>query len=348
MNTPTQINTGFQLCDGSDSEGEAEDASISPILSHAEAPQLQNISRIAVAIETQEDFLTRIYERVSGRFPDLCFAMSRASVSSDTQIPVMTINQRHLFVHPPYGMVSHVQGYVQYKTYSVHVLMRLWRKENFEDIEEITALCGIIGEPSHYKFCPGISLEQYMKEYYDVIRFHIKSVRLTEFPFQRVDSVKCKLLFELARNASKEQKDSQEVRCGPCTRLVTDLEHQKRRTAAETPTRKVKRQHPSSQARLSFMSPASQAKRKKLAQYERTNSFRKLARYEENEVTLDDEQNDEMNSVVEKIGDEEVQRLCDEGEKFGIGSIMKDIWTTDLDRQRREFSHDQVTNSKLI
>ena len=119
-------------------------------------------------------------------------------------------------------------------------------------------------------------------------------------------------IVELARNASKEQKDSQEVRCGPCTRLVTDLEYQKRRTAAETPTRKVKRQHPSSQARLSFMSPASQVKWKKLAQYERTNSFRKLARYEENEVTLDDEQNDEMNSVVEKIGDEEVQRLCDE------------------------------------
>ena len=73
------------------------------------------------------------------------------------------------------------------------------------------------------------------------------------------------------------------------------------------------------------MSPASQAKQKKLTQYERTNRFRKLARYEENEVTLDDEQNDEMNSVVEKIGDEEVQRLSDEGEKFGIGSIMKDI-----------------------
>ena len=92
MNMPTQINTGFQLCDGSDSEGEAEDASISPILSHTEAPQLENISRIAVAIETQEDFLTRIYEGVSGRFPDLCFAMSRASVSSDTQIrPVLTI-----------------------------------------------------------------------------------------------------------------------------------------------------------------------------------------------------------------------------------------------------------------
>ena len=51
MNTPTQINTGFQLCDGSDGEGEAEDASISPILSHVGAPELQNISRIAVAIK---------------------------------------------------------------------------------------------------------------------------------------------------------------------------------------------------------------------------------------------------------------------------------------------------------
>ena len=57
MNTPTQINTGFQLCDGSDGEGRREgkaeeEASISPILSHAEAPELQNISRIAVAIKT--------------------------------------------------------------------------------------------------------------------------------------------------------------------------------------------------------------------------------------------------------------------------------------------------------
>ena len=96
------------------------------------------------------------------------------------------------------------------------------------------------------------------------------------------------------------------------------------------------------------MSPTSQAKRMKLAQYERSNSFRKLTRFEGNKVTLDNEQNDEMNSIVEKIGDEGVQRLCDEGEKYGIGSIMKDSWTADLDHQRREFSHDQASNSKLI
>ena len=71
MNMASGINTGFQLCDDSDSKSEVKDASISPTLSHAEAPELQNISRIAESIKTQEYFLNSIYEGVSGRFPDL-------------------------------------------------------------------------------------------------------------------------------------------------------------------------------------------------------------------------------------------------------------------------------------
>ena len=58
MNMPSGINTGFQLCVGSDSEGEVEDAGISSTLSHVEVPGLQNISRIAESIKTQEDYLT--------------------------------------------------------------------------------------------------------------------------------------------------------------------------------------------------------------------------------------------------------------------------------------------------
>ena len=61
-----------------------EDASISPTLGHAEARKLQNISRIAESIKTQQDFLTSIYEGVSGHFSDLSFVMSRTSVNSDT------------------------------------------------------------------------------------------------------------------------------------------------------------------------------------------------------------------------------------------------------------------------
>ena len=45
--------------------------------------------------------------------------MSRTSVNSDMQIPVhvLMINQCHLFVHLPCGMVSDIQGYVQYKMF---------------------------------------------------------------------------------------------------------------------------------------------------------------------------------------------------------------------------------------
>ena len=95
-----------------------EDASISPTLSHVEEPELQNISRIAESIKTQY-FLTSIYVEVSERFPVLSFVMSHASVNSDIQIPVhvLMINQDHFFVHLPYGMVSHIQGYVQYKMF---------------------------------------------------------------------------------------------------------------------------------------------------------------------------------------------------------------------------------------
>ena len=51
MNTLSRINTGFQLCDGSDSKGEVEDASISPKFSYMGALELQNISRIAESIK---------------------------------------------------------------------------------------------------------------------------------------------------------------------------------------------------------------------------------------------------------------------------------------------------------
>ena len=117
MNTLSGINTGFRLCNGSHSEGEVKDASISPTLSHTEAPELQNFTRIAESIKTQEDFLTSIYEGVSGRFPDSSFSMSRASVNSDKQIPVLMINQCHRFIHPSYGIISHIQGYVQYNMF---------------------------------------------------------------------------------------------------------------------------------------------------------------------------------------------------------------------------------------
>ena len=70
---------------------------------------------------------------------------------------------------------------------------------------------------------------------------------------------------------------------------------------AESPGKKVRRQHPSSWVRLQYMSPASQQARKHYAWYQRSSNIRKLARREENEVVLDSEQHEEMSTVVEAV-----------------------------------------------
>jgi len=297
-------------------------------------------------IQEQEAFLHAIYSELSGSFPDLVFTASQVH-DSDKLVPVLLISQRQLFSHPPFGVVSRVQVAVRYKLYNVHVLMRLWKSASFEDVAEIRELCYIMEQKSEYKFCPGVEPDHYKKEYHDVIRFHIKSVRLLEFPFNRVDSVNCSMLHKLAHNATYLEKAAGEVRCPACKRLVLDLKRQKKRTSEETPTRKSKRQRPSSRARLSHMSPDSQAKRKTLAQYERTNNVRKLQRYEESEVVLDDDQNNEMCQIMQKIGTDELETLYKEGDEHGVRKIMEDIWITDKERQREQFTHDQAANSML-
>ncbi|XP_065894808.1 uncharacterized protein [Dysidea avara] len=334
-----------ELCEEEDYNGTA---SVAPDSTAVEDNSSENDILTTISIERQVEFLKDIQENVSDFFPEFSFVLSRVSIDGaegDLQVPVLMITPLQLFVHQPLGVMPRIQIQVQYKIYSVHVLMRLWKKESFDTFEDIASLCKLLGDKSQYKFCPGLlQYDQYMSEYNKTIRFHLKKVRLTTFPFKRVDSVDCSLLFQLAHNATKEEKSSKEVKCYPCKSLLLYLKHQKRRTSSETPTRKTKRQQPSSRARMSYMSPASQAKRRKLAQYERTSNIRKLARYEENEIELDEEQNDEMCAIVKKMEDEDLQKLFDEGEKHGVGSILKDIWATDLDRQRKEFSHDQATN----
>ena len=361
MDTPSRFtrNEGSENeeegCGTSDSSIDSHVASVSAI-SEVTNEQLQNeednatpaIVSSSVSVEVQEAFLKDLHDTLSGRFLELLFSMARSTTEDSRRTPYLLITQRTLHYHPPYGMISRVQVSVLFKTYSVHVMMRLWRKEVFESVDDLADICKMIGNNSQHKFCPGIEMGHYMSEYHKIIRYHIKSVRLTEFPFHRVDSQKCQLLFELSHNATATEKVSSELRCYPCKRLITDLEHQKRKTSAETPTRKIKRQRPSSKAKLSCMSPASRARRKRLAQYERTNHIRKLNSFEDSEVMLNDDQNEEMCSIVRSIGNDELEQLCLEGEKHGVGKIMKDIWLTDAQQGKQEFFEDQAKTSMLL
>ena len=102
-----------------------------------------------VLTEIQEEFLQDIQHNVSGLFPEFSFVMS--CVSNDgAQLPVLMITPLQVFIHPPLGIMPRIQVSVNYKVYRVHVLMRLWKRETFETVEDITFLCKIIGEKSQY------------------------------------------------------------------------------------------------------------------------------------------------------------------------------------------------------
>ena len=300
--------------------------------------------RQTVSSQEEESFLQSVFEHVSVCFPELALTMAVNSSGS----PVLTITQKNLFNHPPFGLTSHIQVVVQYSSYTASVLMRTWKVGEVRSVEDIIELSHDFSNKSVYKFCPGIDPQHYEEEYHEILRFHIKSVRLCQFPFIRVDSIDCKLWFIPASNVSAVEKSAKEVKCPACKRLIHDLNRQKKRTVAESPSRKIKRQLLSSRARLQYMSPASQKKRKLYAQYERTNSIRKLEKYEDSELVLDEEQNEEMCAVMEAIQPEELKKLFEEGDQHGVGNLMKNIWFTDKQRQNSEFSCDQVRNSKFF
>ena len=47
--------------------------------------------------------------------------------------------------------------------------------------------------------------------------------------------------------------------------------------------------------------------------------------YEDSDILLDDTQNEEMCSIVQSIGDDDLENLYVEGKKHGVGKLMKEI-----------------------
>ena len=289
-----------------------------------------------------EEFHREVSDMLSTVFPELCFVKA----NDDTGNSMIVITQRTLMFHPPIGFTSRIQVTIRGFNYEVHVLMKKLEFGALESIVNAQELCSRFSVDSNYKFCPGIDAQFYKSYYYEAIRFNIKSVRETAEPFARVDSVNCKLWFQLASNATSAEKSAKEVQCSACKRLVTDLNCQRRRTLAESPGRKMKRQSSSSRARLTYMSPASQQKRKTSAQTERSNMMRKLGRYSELDVVLNDDQHEEMCLIVRGISDEELGKVFLEGSEHGVGELMNEVWYTDSKCQRQQFLHDQSKNGK--
>ncbi|XP_065897671.1 uncharacterized protein [Dysidea avara] len=225
--------------------------------------------------------------------------------------------------------------------------MRKWEGGFITNGEDVHCLLDRFSSASTCKFCPGIDWTHYQQHYFNVIRFDLKSVRCTEAPFYRVDSVNCKLWFELPSNAKLADKALGEVLCSACKRLVSDLNWQLERTMSESPSKKIKQQAASSRAKLTYMSPGSRMKRSQRAIMERGVDKRKLARYEATEVALADEQHTEMCSVmdaIDQVAADDLQCIFEEGEALGVGGKLREIWTTDKREQKEEFQKDQAKN----
>ena len=282
----------------------------------------------------------------------------------------LLISHENLYNHPPFGMMSRCRISVTEFQYVVHVMMKEVERGSLEQFgtNKVLYLCNKYATNSQaYKFCPGIDAIEYERQR-EIIRFDLKSVRKMSEPFLRVDSVNCLLWFELSKSSTMERRKASAVLCPPCTRLKCDIARQVSRTQEESPSAKKRRQHGSSHARLSYMSPSSQMERKANQRKERQIMKRKLEYYEEQEIPLDDQQSDEMNSVISIIeGDHRDQLenlfaegtlltmvngmyVCthDVGDEHGVGHKLRDAWKTDRQRESNDFRKDQVINSEFF
>lgn len=201
-------------------------------------------------------------------------------------------------------------------------------------------VCQKISGVSSYKFCPGMDVGLFNTKYASVIRYESKSVRVVSEPFSRVDSPNCAMWHKLAKNASILEKDMSDVMCQPCKKMRSHLDQRVRACLTVTPTKRAERQEPSSRCPLAALSPASVKKRRENLMTERFKDKKLIAKYEHVEVTLDDEQNDEMTKIVNKINDQSADTLSKLFKEAEDQGNLKAIWDNDA------FKSDQERNSK--
>ena len=269
---------------------------------------------------------------------------------------ILDVTQSHMRNIPDSGYIS-VARVIFYPSsatlcYDVQVLQTSVQKGMVHNVDEALPVCHMISSEGDYKFCPGLDVSEYYDKYHSVIRFHLKSVRLWDRPFTRIDSKNCALWYQLKGNASAVQRSSDEVLCRPCKRLTSDLNHQRRRSDV-SPARRLKRQQPSSRYKLKYLSPASLRKRKAATQKERSNDKAKLSRLSEYDITLEDDQSDEVSEVLQTIEQkcsEELHAVLKEADAHSssTGKSIRSSWERDRASHKAQFYTDQLQNGKLV
>ena len=120
--------------------------------------------------------------------------------------------------------------------------------------------------------------------------------------------------------------------CRPCKRLHSDLDHQRRRSDV-SPSKRLERQQPSSS--FKYLSPASTAKRRTATQKKRSLDKAKVFRLSEFDITLEDDQSDEVNEIISTIKEkcsEEFETILNEADAHSenTGSSIRSSWEREM------------------
>ena len=307
----------------------------------------------ATGLLEQEAFVSALTDNICARgqtvYPDLIFTKRMGNVVEVTQ------NLMYHIAEAGYISIARIVFYPSINEPSlccdIQILLTSYQKGSVSDVDQAIDFCFIISKKGDYKFCPGLDQKEYYDRYFAMIRYYLKSVRLWDRPFKRIDSVKCFLWFQLKQNAPTAEKSNQAVLCRSCKRLHSDLDYQYKRSDV-SPARRLKRQHPSSTFKLKYLSPASVLKRKVSTQKQRSTDKVKLSKLAELDVTLEDDQSDEVGEIIQTIEQqcsEDLHNLFDEVDSHSLftGKSLRDTWEWDKANCKAEFFKDQLKNGKL-
>ena len=200
---------------------------------------------------------------------------------------------------------------------------------------------------SHHYFCVGMSPTEF-RQISSAIHINLKNMECHKTPFERVASNKCQVWFKAAKNISKVEKETGAV-CQECKSFFRYVKRMNSRNAHKSKASLQKRLEVSSNFKISKLTPRSQKRRLKRASINREELKRKLKLYEEKmteyHITLDNNQNDEMEQIVRWINKNAVndmETLLVDGDG-DISDIMRETWNKDT-MDRGQFYRDQFCN----
>ena len=206
----------------------------------------------------------------------------------------------------------------------------------------------------YHALCPGlIGLEDVEGK----LGYIPKNVRVLADPVKIVQAVSCKVWHVPSSQARKDESDARRFHvCGECLRAHSYVQRRiTEKNNVDTPT-KCKRQSPSSNYPIKYLSPNSKQKRYSHLKNDRLRLKRRVDRfYKKTKIELPENQSIELCQLVEAIEDSEdgkdkLKKIVMEGNALkdnkgnSSGVILEEVWKKD----RVSFFKDQQRNGKLL